>query len=354
MLSGGAANVDYGKSKIIKPITVYLFGKATTKGLKGEKIDIQRIFKDSVNTIFRKVFLTQKEILKFIKYEIDINEGVGKEYPKSYYLPRSLHGFIKIKSNRTSNDTVMVVGSFPHTQTEILAIDIENYINSSLFKKEFPETGFDVKVLIAKINKRFDITICIPFIAKRTPSFFYYSVKKELIQKKLIKYIKRKGINNFLLKINTKDRGKFGYLTVFGTALDKGDFGTVGRGNKYSGTIPLVGPSNIEAPCGKNPTHHAGKIYTILAYDIAYDIFNYTRNKSQVFITTRNGDPIEKPANIIIEIFSDNQIGEKKEIVQKIINKRLNLIKTGRYTKAIINSDVLQNFKNRKIPLISI
>ncbi|MEM7818297.1 MAG: methionine adenosyltransferase, partial [Candidatus Aenigmatarchaeota archaeon] len=348
VVSGGTALVDYGIGKMIKPITVYLFGKVDS-GKIGKEINLSRLFKNSTERIFKRIFYTQKEILYNLQYVIDVNSGVGKEYSKKYYQIDSLKDFKRVKPDRFANDTVMCEGHYPLSKTEILAITLENFINSKIFKKDFPATGWDVKVLIVRENNYYDITVCIPFIASKTPTFNFYFSQKELIKKTLSNFLKKKIGDNFSLFLNTKDRERYGYLTVFGTALDKGDFGVVGRGNRYSGVISVTDPCNIEAPFGKNPTHHAGKIYTILAYDLAYDIYKLTKNKTRVFITSRNGDLLQDPANIIVQC-SETDLIESK--IRHLIEKRLKLLP--KYPNLIVRLDPIANHRKRKIPLLLI
>jgi S-adenosylmethionine synthetase len=55
VLSGGVVELDFGYSRIKKPITVYLFGKVIEK-IGNNKIDIENIFQNSVKEVFSKFF----------------------------------------------------------------------------------------------------------------------------------------------------------------------------------------------------------------------------------------------------------------------------------------------------------
>ncbi len=59
------------------------------------------------------------------------------------------------------------------------------------------------------------------------------------------------------------------YLTVTGTSAESGDDGQVGRGNRVNGLITPCRPMSLEAAAGKNPFSHVGKIYNVLAKEIA-------------------------------------------------------------------------------------
>lgn len=191
-------------------------------------------------------------------------------------------------------------------QLKKMAIDIENYINSKNFKRKFSYTGYDVKVIVTKIENFYNITLCIPFIAGKTPSFEFYSNKKNKILKDLnifvsrLRYLEKKS--KFVIHLNTKDFGTHAYLVTFSTALDKGDFGVVGRGNKYSGIISLKRENNMEAVAGKNPQNHAGKLFTIFAYRLAWKLYKFFFKNIRIDIVAKNGEDITQPSFIFVNM----------------------------------------------------
>lgn len=343
VLSGGVSELDFGSKKIIKPITAYLFGKAVVS-VGNKDIPIQDMFISSCKKILMNVF-KDEEILDAIIYKIDINNGVGKEHAKQFYLPSSKKDIL-ITEGFKANDTVICSGYAPYSLTERLAIDIENYINSDGFKKLFNFTGYDVKVMIAKISNFYDITVCIPFIAEKTPSFTFYKNNKEIILKKIkdfiteVKYLDRNF--NFSVSLNTKDFREFVYLVAFGSALDKGDFGAVGRGNKYSGVISLNRKTNIEAVAGKNPKNHSGKLFTIFVHHLAWKIYKVFNRSVSVDIAAKNGEDIDCPSHIIINIEGgDPPLSVKdKNTIESIVLKDAKKIKG--YANLIINKDVIK------------
>jgi S-adenosylmethionine synthetase len=70
----------------------------------------------------------------------------------------------------------------------------------------------------------------------------------------------------------------------------QGDCGAVGRGNRYGGVIEPLRPAGCEAPAGKNPLHHGGKIYTVIADRAARRVQEETGQYAEVTIAARNGD----------------------------------------------------------------
>ena len=278
-----------------------------------------------------------------VKVEIDINNGIGKEHEKSFYNPLPGKDICTIESLK-SNDTIICSGYAPYSITENLAIIIENYINSNVFKSRFGFTGYDVKVMITKVDNFFDITICIPFLAEQTSSFRFYVTKKDMIIRDLKSFIlKIKNLDKdfvFSINLNTKDFGDHAYLVAFGSALDKGDFGAVGRGNKYSGVISLNRKTNIEAVAGKNPQNHSGKLYTIFAHHLAWKIYKKIHRDISVDIWAKNGEDLANPSNVVINITDGLPLFTKdKEWVERIILEDVQRIKE--YANTIINKNVI-------------
>lgn len=314
-LVGSKAELAFGEAKIVKPMTAYLFGKANLH-VGNDLIDIEDMFQDAVGEVFTRVFRT-REILNYVQHVVNIHDGVGLDHPKGFYAPQSHRDMLESNNERRSNDTVFCSAYAPYSEIEILTIKTENYLNSEAFKREYPETGFDIKVLTTRLGRDFvDITTCIPFIASLTPSMPFYKRKLKDIEEQLMNQIKGwSDYKRVTLNINTKDEGeKYAYLTVYGSALDKGDQGAVGRGNRFNGVISATREMNVEAAAGKNPLHHSGKIYNFASYLISKALYDRFSIHNTVLISARNGDLLSKPSFVIIktaeDVKSDVQVGE--------------------------------------------
>ncbi len=53
------------------------------------------------------------------------------------------------------------------------------------------------------------------------------------------------------------------------TSVEMGDDGATGRGNRGNCLITPMRPMSIEAIAGKNPVNHVGKIYNVIAQQVA-------------------------------------------------------------------------------------
>ena len=100
------------------------------------------------------------------------------------------------------------------------------------------------------------------------------------------------------------------YLTVTGTSAEAGDDGQVGRGNRVTGLITPCRPMTLEAPAGKNPITHVGKIYTVLAQNIADKLVRHLPeiSRAQCLMVSRIGIPVNRPALLQIKIATRDNI----------------------------------------------
>ena len=101
------------------------------------------------------------------------------------------------------------------------------------------------------------------------------------------------------MQVNTADDVEAGavYLTLTGTSAEMGDDGAVGRGNRVSGLITPFRATSLEAPCGKNPVSHVGKVYNVLALLMAQDIVERvtTVREANVYLLSQIGKPLDQP-----------------------------------------------------------
>src|SRR3989344_1654519 len=338
-ISGGEAEVGPGHSKVLRKPKVYLFGKITH--IVGDNIPLNAMFKETIRDVFFKIFGIEEDLLPEI--HIDVNSGVGADHVKDFYT----YDNIKKKTELLSNDTVFCTGYFSYSKLENYIIDLENYINSIEFKKEFPQTGFDVKILGRRMDNSISATICIPFIARKINSWEEYRESKLTIHTKLIEFSKSYKWDSINIQLNTKDSENKGYLTVFGTALDKGDFGAVGRGNKYSGFISLNRGETQEAYSGKNPMIHSGKLYTVIAHRIARIMYEKTSCVVNVSIAINNGTSLFNPEDVWIRFSNNAQVNLPNSVINEIIHSEIKHIPD--LSMNIISIDPVSEFRYRTI-----
>ena len=173
-------------------------------------------------------------------------------------------------------------------------------MNGLEFKRDFPDTGQDVKVFAVREDERLRITIAMPLIAVLTPSEAAYLRRKEAILAALGQRFRDVpfAIDWRLNNLDAPGHGSDGvYLTVTGTSAEDADSGQVGRGNRANGLIAFSRPTGGEAAAGKNPIAHTGKIYSVLSHRLAQLIHARSPEliEVQVYLVSRIGEPVDRP-----------------------------------------------------------
>ena len=122
------------------------------------------------------------------------------------------------------------------------------------------------------------------------------------------------------------------YLTVTGTSAEAGDDGQVGRGNRINGLITPCRPMSLEAAAGKNPVSHVGKIYNVVAHQIAEALAATSEEIARVecLMVSKIGAPVTDPAIIQIRLATTDGIPVTrfKERAREIAVDRLGKLPT--------------------------
>ena len=320
LLVAGKSIPKIGGGTIEEPMKL-VFGDRAVYEYKGKKVPVKEIATQTAKNWFRrKLRFVDPE--KHVKYQVEIKPGSPE---LTDIFEREYIG---------ANDTSASVGYAPLTNTEKIVIEIEEFLNSKKFKKEFPECGEDIKVMAYRQKRNLTLTIAIAFVDRFINSEKIYFTRKKEIKSAIYDFIRKNGLefDNINIDINTLDepeRGEKGmYLTVLGTSADGGDCGQVGRGNRVNGVIALNRPMSTEAAAGKNPVSHVGKIYNILSHEIAKKVYEKQKpniNEAYIWLCSQIGKPIDKPliasAHLILKPGID--IKSIKPNIENIIEEEL-------------------------------
>ena len=330
LLAAGETKNRFGGGKIIKPI-LFVIGDRATEKVGKKKINLGKIIKKEIYSFLKKNyrFLNEKNFI--IQNEIK---------PGSLSLQDIFQRQAKFLP---ANDTSALVGYYPLTQLEKIVLTMEKFINSQEFKKIFPETGEDVKIMGWREKEKIYLIGAIAFVDKFIKNEGDYFDKKEKVRQAVLAYIEKEFKQKVSFEINTLDkegRGISGcYLTVTGTSADSGDSGQVGRGNRANGLIPLNRVAGSEAAAGKNCVSHVGKIYNLLSFKLAKEIYQGTGKKNTVWLISKIGHPVNQPALISIGV-ENLKKSDYKTIEQIINNNFMNL-------HFFINNLILGKFKTQ-------
>jgi S-adenosylmethionine synthetase len=231
---------------------------------------------------------------------------------------------------RCANDTSAAVGYYPLSPTENAVLELERYLNSSQFKKEFPQSGEDIKVMGLRKGTTLDLTVAMPLISRFIASEKDYFSQKGAIHSAMQQYSEQfPWFRKTSVHYNTLDqrgRGLGGiYLSLTGTSAEDADSGQVGRGNRVNGLISLNRPMGTEAAAGKNPLSHVGKIYNLLSHKIAREIYENIGGIKEVYVLllSRIGAPIDHPRMAAARILPEKgkkvraMAGDVEEIIKR-------------------------------------
>lgn len=306
---GGQSQPSFGGGVIIEPAYILLVGRATAL-FNNKRMPIRAIAVKSAHEYLEENFRNLNAETDVI---IDCKIWEGSQDLKSVYDPR----------RKLANDTSIGVGYAPLSETEKLTLQIERYININL-RNNYPEIGEDVKVMTSRIEDKINLTVAIAMVDKHIPDADHYlSVKKEIAEE-ILDYSGKLTDKQVSIAINTADdpeRGVY-YLTVTGLSMENGDDGSVGRGNRLNGLITPNRPSSMEAPAGKNPVTHVGKLYNITATRIAEDIVkSYEVKEVYVKMLSQIGKPITEPLTVGIGIVDGKVDSGIEEIVRNRLEK---------------------------------
>jgi len=320
LLAAGEAETRFGGGEVKKPMLLVIGDRATFEA-GGVKIPVEEIAIRTAKEWF-------KENLRFVdpeehvRYQVELKPG----HPE-------LTDIFKRKGKVLgANDTSAAVGYAPVTRTEQIVLKTEKYVNSPEFKKKFPESGEDVKVMAFRKNNELRLTISMALVDRFVNSEADYFKKKAVLLEEINRFVKEStDFERVAVDLNTLDvkgRGIGGvYLTVLGTSAEAGDSGQVGRGNRTNGVIPLNRPFCSEAAAGKNPVSHVGKIYNTLTHKIASEVYHKVSGLEEVYIwlLSQIGKPIDEPAVAAAQVVmkANNSFESVKRQIEEVVNHEL-------------------------------
>jgi S-adenosylmethionine synthetase len=325
---GGRTDVTYGYGKITSPIRVLLNGRASTS-FSGIQVPVRDILEEETKRFFKEMFGELINLPQDIElhYNISTASGPGKiresKGSRAYlFNPRSINE-VRGYDQLVSNDTSVGCSYAPLSIFEQAIYHMEEYLNSQKLKDTFPWIGTDIKIMGVRIKNKKSITICVPQIARYVPSLSAYKENKEITKSLLKEYLQNIYPDNDIeLFINTRDNYEKQdiYLTAIGSSIESGDEGLVGRGNRINGLITPLRPMSIEGICGKNPVYYVGKIYNIVAFNIANHLYEETNQANEVFLVGQNGRDLLSPWKSIVKFYGSLP---NKELISSVIEKEL-------------------------------
>jgi len=156
---------------ILKPMRI-IFGDRATFEVEDTFIDVNNIAISAAKEWI-------KENLRFVN-----GDSINYQVEIARVLQNSTDIFKRKDTILGANDTSAAVGYAPMTPTETLVLETERFLNSLDFKKRFPESGEDIKVMGLRENNKLNLTIADPLIDMFIESESHYFRKRKNCWKK--------------------------------------------------------------------------------------------------------------------------------------------------------------------------
>jgi S-adenosylmethionine synthetase len=261
LLRGGRAVAEFGGGSLPVPIDIYLAGRAICE-VGSDVVGVAEIAVEGSRAWLR-ANLHALDPERHVR--IHVLTQPGSQDLQALFSRRSR------AQVPLANDTSIGVGYAPMSPLELLVLAIEKRINGRNRDREHPAWGEDVKVMGVRNGSVVHLTIACAMIGRHVAHLDDYLGEKTCIGKLVKELAADHGFATVEVAVNAADDPPSGavYLTVTGTSAEAGDDGQVGRGNRVNGLITPCRPMSLEAAAGKNPVSHVGKIYNVLAHEIA-------------------------------------------------------------------------------------
>ncbi|MDE1810840.1 MAG: methionine adenosyltransferase [Candidatus Micrarchaeota archaeon] len=328
LIVGGKSEATFGSGKILRPIEVIVAGRAV-KEFNGIKIPVDEIAIKTTRQYLRehtRYLDVDNELIINTKID-DVSADLNQVYERSSDVP-------------LANDTSFGIGFAPFSETERLTLETEHMLNSGEYKKKIPAVGEDVKVMAVREGNKISLTIAIAFVAQEVKDVKDYVEKEKAIAadvKEFAKTITKREVEVFVNTGDDVEKGEV-YLTKTGLSCEAGDDGSVGRGNRVNGLITPFRNMSLEAAAGKNPISHVGKIYNILAKEIATDIAKlYPQVEDcRVYIVSQIGRSVADPKSLCVEV-----VMRKGENFDAVANKIKEVANNGLENLAYLTQEII-------------
>ena len=310
-LVAGEVELDYGGGRIVNPIRIQIAGGGTP-AFQGQQVAMDEI----------AIEAARQHVHETMRY-LDPDEHMLFES----YAGRGAEELQYVVENVTANDTSFGVSHWPRSGLENAVYETAQYINYKLLDS-FP-VGEDVKVMGLRNGEEMTLTVAMPLIATRIADAAEYTEVKQAALADIQQFASQLDDRKVTVVVNTADDVDSGvvYLTLTGTSAEMGDDGAVGRGNRVNGVIAPFRSASLEAPCGKNPVSHVGKVYNVLALLASREIVETVPavHDATVHMLSQIGAPLDQPLVATASVrTNDGKLAPSvRADVESLLNKSL-------------------------------
>ncbi len=328
----GESIPNFGGGRITRPIYFLISGRAT-KTFNGINIPADAIAVEAARDYIKEILPTINMNRDII---VDCRMGNGSTDLRDVF--RSCEGKVP-----RANDTSFGVGHAPFSEAESIVLGVAAYIDGTL-RPKYPVIGQDCKIMCLRDGDAITLTVAMAFVDRYCSSIAEYVEQKNFLTEQITAVAKQFTARSVNVAINTADDLEAGsvFLTVSGTSAEMGDDGSVGRGNRANGLITPNRPMSMEATSGKNPINHIGKLYNLLATQVAQDCVREVDGIEEMYVrmVSRIGYPIDQPHVASAQILTKPgvKIDSVKPDIEAIIDEWLE--KTPTITEKVIRGEL--------------
>jgi S-adenosylmethionine synthetase len=292
MIVGGQVQARYGDITVETNAKVVLIGKIT-RTVGDVALPIDTLLHDTVQSVFDRTGLAG--LLPHTDLVVMNNDRLTEDHEHQIYRPPTAAGIRPAEvSQWRAADSVTVCASAPLTPLEQLVISLERELTGP-FRAAQPAVGTDVAVRAFRHADHIDLTVGVPVHATVTDSANAYRDLVATVHADIAEMVGRIGDGSVVSL--TVD----GFLTAFGSRLDRGAIGSVGGGNGPLGVRSQSRPAGNDVQVGKNPYNHPAALYPELAREALTEIAD-SGTAAQLTLLSANGAPIAQPSHAYLQV----------------------------------------------------
>lgn len=293
LLVGGLSAPKFSGGRLLQPMRLIVSGPVTSLPSQSTEHVVKQAIHDYLSTT------------------LNIDSGVITVEPLLRASAPNLQRVIGSTGVALANDTSFGVGYAPFSRLEQLVLKAAEILRGNALQAAIPGVGRDYKVMGSRVGERMHLVIALALVDRHVKNVAdYFALKAEVLA-----FLDRRLGHCCTIEINTLDdrnaRDESGvYLTVTGLSAEHGDDGEVGRGNRVNGLITPYRPMSLEAVAGKNPVSHVGKLYNLLAHQLASDILTEVEGLDEVTVRLLSaiGRPVDQPQLAAVDVVAADSL----------------------------------------------
>lgn len=295
LLVGGQSAPKFGGGRLLQPMRLIVSGPATSLPSQPAERVVGQAIHDYLSTT------------------LGIASGVVVVEPIVRASAPNLQRVIGSAKGALANDTSFGVGYAPFSRLEKLVLLAAEILRGSALQAAIPAVGKDYKVMGSRVGDRLHLVIALALVDRHVKSAAdYFALKADISA-----FLDKRLGHCCTIEINALDdrnaHDESGvYLTVTGLSAEHGDDGEVGRGNRVNGLITPYRPMSLEAAAGKNPVSHVGKLYNLLAHQLARDILADVEGLDEVTVRLLSaiGRPVDQPQLVAVDVVAADGLAD--------------------------------------------